>query len=146
VHRKTQNYSPVLCTEHLPNWYQLADSPMIMIAQLKTLSINQGYCFIKKKGFYHKIYIEDILYMKADGDYAIIYTSNGQFYNSNSLNALELLFESNSFCRIHRSYLINIKKIISINIKESRITIGVHSIPISRTIKGDFLKKLILID
>ena len=117
-----------------------------MTHHLNILSINKEHCFIKKKGCYHKIPIKDIYYMKAEGDYVNIYTAKGRYINTSSLSELEEQFEGDGFFRTHRSYLVNIKNLTSINTETNVIVIGEQTIPLSRKLKGKFLKKFRLID
>lgn len=111
-----------------------------------SLSIKEEYCFFKKKDTYYKIHIKDILYIKSEGDYTFIHTSNDKFINTNRLGELELLFAAHGFYRIHRSYVVNLKNLTAINTDQNCIIVGNESIPISRSIKGTFLNKFKLIN
>lgn len=110
-----------------------------------SLSIREEYCFFKKKGAYHKIHIEDILYVKSEGDYTFIHTANEKFINTTRLGELEQLFAAHGFYRIHRSYVVNLTNLTAINTDENYILIGDQPIPISRSTKGAFLNKFRLI-
>jgi len=110
------------------------------------ISIREEYCFLKKKGIYHKIHIEDILYIKSEGDYTFIHTAEEKFINTSRLGELELLFAAHEFYRTHRSYIINLKNVTAINTEENSIIVGSESIPISRAKKGAFLNRFRLIN
>ena len=105
------------------------------------LSIRSGYCFIKKKDQYHKIQIENIQYIQAQGDYTILSTSEGDYLSSYSLNEIEQLFDTYSFIKTHRSYLININSVTAINPKNNIAILGDLTIPISRSMKANFLDR-----
>ena len=110
-----------------------------------SVSIREEYCFLKKKGIYHKIHIEDILYIKSEGDYTFIHTAEEKFINTTRLGELELLFAAHGFYKIHRSYVVNLTNLTAINTEENLIIVGSESLPISRSMKGPFLNKFRLI-
>ena len=84
---------------------------------------------------------DDILYAESDGNYSTIYLSDGQkIVLTKKLKEVGEMLPSDSFFRIHNSYIINLNKI-----KEFLKTDGYvilksnHKIPVSRQKKSDFL-------
>jgi two-component system LytT family response regulator len=58
------------------------------------------------------ISVSDILYCRADGHYTVIeLTGNQKIVSSKGIGEYELLLPTSLFCRIHNSYLINLKHI-----------------------------------
>ena len=55
--------------------------------------------------------IEDILYIKADGDYISIRTVAGSWLKEQTMKYTEDRLPINDFVRIHRSYIVNIHRI-----------------------------------
>lgn len=55
--------------------------------------------------------IEDILYIKADGDYISVCTSEGSWLKEQTMKHTEDTFPTDRFVRIHRSYIVNIHHI-----------------------------------
>ena len=55
--------------------------------------------------------IEDILYIKADGDYISIRTVAGSWLKEQTMKYTEDRLPMNDFVRIHRSYIVNIHRI-----------------------------------
>ena len=87
---------------------------------------------------------EEILYAESDGNYSTIFLTDGQkIVLTKKLKEVNELLPSNSFFRIHNSYIINLNKI-----KEFLKTDGYvilesnHKIPVSRQKKSDFLDML----
>ncbi|NJB71657.1 two-component system LytT family response regulator [Saonia flava] len=87
---------------------------------------------------------DEILYAESDGNYSTIYLSDGQkIVLTKKLKEVNELLPSDSFFRIHNSYIINLNKI-----KEFLKTDGYvilqsnHKIPVSRQKKSDFLDLL----
>ena len=61
------------------------------------------------------IAVPDILYVEAADDYARIVTASGAFLKNRTMASLEKQLPSDSFVRIHRSYLVNVKEITSLH-------------------------------
>ena len=55
--------------------------------------------------------VESILYVKADGDYISIRTAEGSWLKEQTMKDTEDRLPTNSFVRIHRSYIVNIHRI-----------------------------------
>lgn len=92
-----------------------------------------------KSGFEHiKIIIEDILFIKSDADYTEIITEKKKYLSNESLRHWLEVLSKHQFIRIHKSYIINTKKIE----KFSRNTVTIsqnHKLPIGRAFKEDFI-------
>jgi two-component system LytT family response regulator len=54
---------------------------------------------------------EEIFWIEADGDYTSIHTKNNDSFCKKSLKHLESRLPSDTFLRVHRSYIVNIKEI-----------------------------------
>ena len=51
--------------------------------------------------------VKDILYIKAEDDYVMIYTNNGRFLKKATMKYFESHLHPEQFVRIHRSYIVN---------------------------------------
>ena len=61
----------------------------------------------------------DILYIQAAGSYSTVYTSKGErLVVSKNLKALEQLLDDTDFCRVHNSYLVNVRKVQTCNFQQ----------------------------
>lgn len=101
--------------------------------------------FFKKGGIYHKIEIDNIYFFQASGDYSLAQTFREGFTTSLRLKKLEELVGHYSFMRVHRSYIVNLAKITSIDIENFWLSISGHKIPFSRRIKTKLLKRIPLL-
>ena len=101
--------------------------------------------FFKKNGIFHKVAIAEILFIKAEGEYSITYTKNGEFMNSISLKEISNLVENYKFLRIHRSYVINLDCIDAIDINNFMVHIDGRTIPISKSNKTALLEAINII-
>jgi len=95
--------------------------------------------FVKQNYRYHKIRCQDILYLKADGNYTCIYTTGKTYIIKYSLQAITSQFLDNeAFARVHRSFTINMQHLSSFN--EAMAVIDGKEIPIGPNYKISFMK------
>lgn len=57
------------------------------------------------------VWLHDILWIEADGDYTQLHTNSGTHLCNLSMNTLEQRLDSDQFLRVHRSYIIAINSI-----------------------------------
>ena len=86
---------------------------------------------------------DDILYAESDDNYANIYTKDQKHVVSHTLKSVEEKLQANGFLRIHKSYLINFRKVTSIH--EGYVFIDEVKLPIGRSYKDDLLKNLAIL-
>lgn len=84
---------------------------------------------------------EDILYAESDGNYSTIYLTDGQkIVLTKKLKEVNELLPSDTFFRIHNSYIINLSKIKEFLKTDGYVILNSnHKIPVSRQKKSDFL-------
>lgn len=93
------------------------------------------FLFLKKKDNYVKIKLDEILYVRAEGDYSVTHTKTTKFINHLTISKMQEVLPEKDFIKPHRSYLVNIKNIDSISLTNSQISIGDCQIPVSRNNK-----------
>lgn len=96
--------------------------------------------FVREKGKMVKIFLSDILYVEADGAYSKIVSNDKVFILAVNLRNLEGRISSDLLMRVHRSYVVNLKHIDSI--EENCLAINQKVIPVSRTYWSEFLKRV----
>lgn len=86
----------------------------------------------------------EILYAESDGNYSTIYLSDGhKIVLTKKLKEVNELLPSDSFFRIHNSYIINLTKIKEFLKTDGYVVLqSNHKIPVSRQKKSDFLDLL----
>ncbi|MGE5456911.1 MAG: LytR/AlgR family response regulator transcription factor [Methanococcaceae archaeon] len=94
------------------------------------------FIFIKTEYRLEKIFLEDILFIEGMRDYRQIHTSEKNIMTLESFKDLELKLPSNHFIRVHKSYLVSLNKIESV--ERDRIKIQKKLIPISETFRENF--------
>jgi two-component system response regulator LytT len=87
-----------------------------------------------------KINIASINLIEAKGDYIIIKTEDKNYTVHSTLKKIEDKLPASSFLKIHRTYIINIKKII--DIEDNSVLIAKDVIPVSRSNRPELMKRL----
>lgn len=102
--------------------------------------IIKGVLFVKDKFTYNKLVIDDIRWIKSDGNYLEIFTSATKpvLLRASMGNFMERLGED--FLRCHKSYIINLQHLTKF--ETHSVTIGTEIIPISKNYSEDLLKRL----
>jgi DNA-binding LytR/AlgR family response regulator len=93
----------------------------------------KGYFFVKCENKYEKIFFNDILYIEGMQNYVRIFTEKGKYLTLLNLKGIETNLDQRSFLRVHKSYIVNITKIDSI--EKHEISIQSSRIPISRNFR-----------
>lgn len=96
------------------------------------------YIRINKK--VHKIMINDIIYADSVKDYVTIHTVERKITAKHTLTAFEEILPEKDFLRIHRSYVVNIKKIIGFT--ANTIDMPGIELPIGRNYKQQVFNAL----
>lgn len=94
------------------------------------------FIFVKTENRLEKINLQDILYIEGMRDYRKIHTVGKKIMTLQNFSELEQVIPAHIICRVHKSYMVAIHKIESI--ERSRIRIGNQLIPISDTYKEAF--------
>ncbi len=102
------------------------------------LSKSQQYIFIKTEYRLEKIMLNDILFIEGMGDYRRIFTVHKNIMTLQTFKELEDVLPKLMICRVHKSYMVALAKIDSIQKEE--ICIGSKTIPISETYKKNFFQ------
>jgi DNA-binding LytR/AlgR family response regulator len=93
--------------------------------------------FIRNKGNLVKVKWIDILWLKGDGNYSTLVTRTQVFSLRNILKEFESVLPVDEFFRIHKSYIVRLDEIISINPRE--VIIGNDTVPVGRTYFQDLI-------
>lgn len=112
----------------------------ISIPDPGTLESKKGYFFVKNGNITQKINFEDILFVEGMKDYLRIWTGKEKVMTLLNFKKLEEALPSTGFIRIHKSYLISIDKIESI--ERNRVLIAGERLPVGESYKRDFFKNI----
>jgi two-component system, LytTR family, response regulator len=102
--------------------------------------VEKEFIFLKDKKALKKINISDILWIEAMGDYIKIHTPEKWYMAHTSLRILEEKLPHEKFMKIHRSYIVALNKIDSI--EDNIIHINKSMIPLADSCRQQLLEKL----
>ena len=104
--------------------------------------------FIKHKYSLMKLKYADILWVEAMENYVVIHTFDEKYTVHFTMRALEEKLPSKQFLRVHRSFIVNVDSISSIEENIIRIKTRENpktNIPIGKSYKDNLLKKITVI-
>ncbi|HWD88842.1 MAG TPA: LytTR family DNA-binding domain-containing protein [Mucilaginibacter sp.] len=96
------------------------------------------FIFVKTEHKIQKVYLNDILFIEGLKDYISIFTPAERIITLQNMKKMEDALPEKHFIRVHKSYIVSINKIDSI--ERSRIFIRDKVIPVGDTYRDDFFK------
>lgn len=108
----------------------------------EVIESNNEFLFLKSEYKIRRINFNEIKYIEGLKDYVKVFLQNEDkpILSINSLKALEAKLPESKFMRVHRSFIVNLEKIDTI--ERSRIVFGKIYIPISDQYKDQFQEYL----
>lgn len=103
--------------------------------------VEEDYFFIRCGNKYEKIFFDDVLYLESMQNYVNIYTIKGKYTTLINLKSLEQNFDNNLFMRVHKSYMVSVRKIDMIEGNE--IFMQSFRIPLSRSYRDHVLERAV---
>ena len=92
---------------------------------------------IKLNGKIKIIPVAELNYIEASSDFVKIFTKEGMFLKSKTMNYFENCLDSTKFVRVHRSYILNIEQVTRLEQYEKDNYIAIlkdnNKVPISKT-------------
>lgn len=107
-------------------------------AEIAEGSLIKDSLFVKEKGTFLKLKLDDIKYFKGQHVYLEIYTSQGNKHLIRSSFTSISDYLPSHFFRTHRSYMVNLNFLHSI--KAHHLIIGDNEIPISQKYRQELLR------
>lgn len=98
----------------------------------------QDFIFVKTEHKIQKIQLDDILYIEGLKDYISIFTKTERVITLQNMKKMEETLPKGDFIRVHKSYIIALDKIESI--ERSRIAIAGKIIPVGDTYRDAFFR------
>ena len=104
-------------------------------------SIDENHFFVKCDGKIEKILFDELLYVEAMLNYVVLHTENRKMIVYLTIKGIIEKLPPNRFLKVHKSYIVNLRKIKSIAGNE--INIGIKEIPISQNLYESVLKEIV---
>ena len=101
---------------------------------------DKDYVFVKTDSRIIKILLDNILYLEGMRDYICIHTTEKKILTLLKFPEILELLPSSQFQRIHKSYIVSLRHIDSI--ERHRVKISDKLLPVSLTYRDEFYKRL----
>lgn len=98
------------------------------------------FIFVKSNLKKRKVYLKELLYIQALGDYVKLITEDDSLVVLSTMKSFEKILGKEHFLRIHKSYIINLARVEKYNSKI--VELGTESLPLSRNRKADLVEAL----
>lgn len=100
----------------------------------------RDFIFVKANKKTINVSLDSIMYVEALGDYVKIFTTTGHVVTYQSLKGIERLLPSQKFFRIHKSYIVALSKIKSI--EGNMVHMEKSTLPIGNNYKQAFFQRI----
>lgn len=101
---------------------------------------SEAFIYLKKGKSLQKIFLKDIMFIESLKNYVRVKTIDKEISSYSSISAMEDVLPKEEFLRVHRSFIVSIKHIISFS--PTQIDVGGIVIPIGRKFKESVKEKL----
>jgi len=98
----------------------------------------EDFIFVKSNLKKRKVFLNELRYIEALGDYVKMVTEHDSLVVLSTMKAFEALLPKDRFLRIHKSYIVNLDKVIRYNSKV--IELEKEELPLSRNRKTDLVQ------
>ena len=113
-------------------------APQPVVAQPLSAGSSVDFIFVKTEHKIQRVDLDDILYIEGLKDYISIYTEAERVVTLQNMKKMEEILPAGRFVRVHRSYIVALDKIASI--ERGRIFIEDKVIPVGDTYRDTFYK------
>ncbi|AOM76178.1 LytR/AlgR family response regulator transcription factor [Pedobacter steynii] len=100
----------------------------------------QDFIFIRDSNTVRRLKLDQILYMEAQGDYVKIYILNHSYNIHSTLKSVEDKLPASIFLRVHRSFIINVSKIDTL--EGGTLIINNSLVPVSDAYRATLNKRM----
>jgi len=104
-------------------------------------NITDDYFYVKADRKIFKVHFQDILFIQGLKDYVIMHTENQKVITAMNIKTIHEQLPKNMFVRVSKSYIINAKKIDSVD--NNTVYIGKNEIPIGNIYRDSFFNEFV---
>jgi len=111
------------------------------VAKNNIENITDDYIFVRADRKMFKVHFNSILFIEGLKDYVVIHTENQKVITLMNIKTIHDLLPKNMFVRVSKSYIINVKKIDSVD--NNTVYIGKSEIPIGNIYRDFFFNEFV---
>ncbi len=100
----------------------------------------QEYVILHADHKIYKVHLDDILYIEGLKEYVSYFTTEKRIIVLQSLKSIEESLPQDKFIRVHRSYIVPIRRIK--NLYGNQVQIGDKMIPVGRSYKDEVMRRV----
>lgn len=117
-----------------------SEAPTVTPPPSSAAESSEPYLFVKSDRALLKLTLADIIYIKAEEDFSYVYTADNHHFLSYTLKFWEETLPAHQFCRIHRSYLVQLAHIN--RIEANQVFTSLATLPIGRSYREHFMQRI----
>ncbi len=102
---------------------------------------SENYLFVKADSRLEKVQFDEILFVEAKENYVAIQTSQKKLIVHSTLKSMQEKLPAQQFIQPHKSWLVNIRAIQSI--EGNTLNIGKMQVPVSKYLKEEVMEKIV---
>jgi len=114
--------------------------PDIIVPDPGSTEATRGYFFVKNGSITQKVNFDEILFIEGMKDYLRIWTTKERIMTLLSFKKIEDVLPPKGFMRIHKSYLVSLDKIDSI--ERNLLSIAGQKLPIGESYRRQFFEEI----
>jgi len=132
---------PISIERFLKSCNKVKDYKEALSRQTHISEKTQNYFFVKCNNLIEKVLYDDLIYAEAMLNYIMLYTETKKLMVYLTIKALEEQLPSSQFIKVHKSFLVNMNKIKSL--EGNLINLGNIKITISQSLREKVIKEVI---
>ncbi|HTJ13332.1 MAG TPA: LytTR family DNA-binding domain-containing protein [Dinghuibacter sp.] len=129
----------VQATEKVAQHRQALATPLTPAPSTPT-SPTDDFIVVKSDKKLAKVFLRDILYVEAYGNYVFIHGDSDRLMSKQTLTQLEAQLPAGRFVRIHKSYIVSVKAVRFLEGNE--VSLGSKKLPVGKVYKENLLTVL----
>lgn len=120
--------------------YKKFEHPCASVVVQEPVEKEVDFIFIKSEYHIEKVMLKDLLYVEGMKDYLCFQHTKGKLLSLMNFQQAEALLPGRNFVRVHKSFIIAINQIATI--ERDRVRIVDKIIPVGKTYKDNFYERL----
>ncbi len=118
---------------------QSTPAPIVTKPKVETPAPDPFF-FVKADGIQHKIWYRDLQYLESKGNFVQLHLDQQRLLTADTLSKMNQKLEAHGFLRVHKSYIVNLKKVRGL--QGNQLLLEKVKIPIGNSYRQIVLRKI----